>query len=676
MTDNRHLKSLIMTLKTLIAAASLALMTPFFSVANDGSYQVVSPDGNLRATVVVGSGITYLVSRGGEQLIAPSDISMTLSDGIVFGENDKVRKVIKKSVDQTIPTIAYKKSEVRDNYNEMTLVFKEFNLTFRAYDDGVAYRFSSLLKNDFKVISERAEFNMDKDWDAYVPYVIKSKKTIEEQYFNSFENTYTVHPVSKWDSSRMAFLPVAVSADNGVKILITEADLMNYPGMYLINEDGSNRLTGRFAPYPKTVKQGGHNMLQGVVTEREDYIAAVSAKEQFPWRIIMVTANDADLAVNDMVWKLGTPADPDEDYSWVRPGKVAWDWWCDWNLYNVNFRAGINNDTYKYFIDFAASHGIGYVILDEGWAVNLQADLMQVIPEINLPELSQYAAERGVGLVLWAGYWAFNRDMENVCKHYSEMGIKGFKIDFMDRDDQQMVDFYVRAAKTAAKYKMFVDFHGAYKPTGLNRTYPNVLNYEGVHGLEQMKWNSTADQVTYDVTIPFIRMAAGPMDYTQGAMRNSTRSNFRPVNNEAMSQGTRCRQLAEYVVFDSPFNMLCDSPSNYMREPLCTRFISECPTIWDESVAVNGELAKYITLARRSGETWYVGSITGWDARDLTLDLSFLGEGHWTMEIFRDGVNADRAARDFSHEIIEVPADRKLNIHMAPGGGWVAKIRK
>ena len=378
-----------------------------------------------------------------------------------------------------------------------------------------------------------------------------------------------------------------------------------------------------------------------------------------------------------MVWKLGAPADPGQDFSWVKPGKVAWDWWNAWNLYGVDFRAGINNDTYKYYIDFAQKHGIEYVILDEGWAVNLKAELMQVIPEIDLPVLCEYAKAHNVGLILWAGYYAFDRDMENVCKHYSEMGIKGFKVDFMDRDDQYMVDFYRRAAQTTAKYGLLIDFHGAFKPVGLNRTYPNVINYEGVHGLEQMKWSKpTVDQVTYDVTVPFIRMAAGPMDYTQGAMRNAAKKNYHPVNSEAMSQGTRCHQLAEYVVFDSPLNMLCDSPSNYMAEPECTEYIAGCPTVWDESVAVNGVLGRFITLARRSGDIWYVGSLNDWKARDLTLDLGFLGDGEWTMEIFRDGINADRAARDYKREYAPVPADRKVKIHMAPGGGWTARITK
>lgn len=343
----------------------------------------------------------------------------------------------------------------------------------------------------------------------------------------------------------------------------------------------------------------------------------------------------------------------------------------------MDFKAGINNETYKYYIDFASTHGIAYVILDEGWAVNLQADLFQVIPEIDIQELVDYGKERGVGIILWAGYWAFNRDMEKVCKHYSEMGVKGFKVDFMDRDDQLMVNFHARAAETAARYDLMLDFHGTYKPTGLSRRWPNVVNYEGVHGLEQMKWRpKECDQVTYDVTVPFIRMAAGPMDYTQGAMRNAKKDNYRPVYDEPMSQGTRCRQLAEYVVFDSPLNMLCDSPSNYIAEAECTEFIAACPETWDESLGVNGEIGKYITIARRSGDAWYVGALTGWDERDLTIDLSFLGEGEWVLDIFQDGINADKAARDYKHTGAAVPADRKITVHLAPGGGWVAKITR
>ncbi len=303
--------------------------------------------------------------------------------------------------------------------------------------------------------------------------------------------------------------------------------------------------------------------------------------------------------------------------------------------------------------------------------------MFQVIPEINLTELVEYGKSKKVDLILWAGYWAFNRDIEGICKHYAEMGIKGFKVDFMDRDDQQMVDFYHRAAQIAAKYNLMLDFHGAYKPTGLQRTYPNVINFEGVHGLEQMKWSpASVDQVTYDVTIPFIRMVAGPMDYTQGSMRNATRNNYRPVYSEPMSQGTRCRQLAQYVIFEAPFNMLCDNPSNYLAEPECTQFIAEIPTVWDETVALNGEISKYVTIARRTGNEWYLGSMTNWDSRTLDVDLSFLGDGNFKAEIFRDGVNAHRTAMDYRKETVDVSADRKMTLKMAPGGGFAMKITK
>ena len=315
------------------------------------------------------------------------------------------------------------------------------------------------------------------------------------------------------------------------------------------------------------------------------------------------------------------------------------------------------------------------MILDEGWAVNKQADLMQVVPEIDLEELCAYAKEKGVGLILWAGYWAVNRDMETVFLHFSRMGVKGFKIDFMDRDDQQMVNFYTACAEMGAKYKMMIDFHGAYKPTGLHRTYPNVINFEGVHGLEQMKWGQDGkSQVIYDVTIPFIRMVAGPFDYTQGAMRNATLNNYRPVNSEPMSPGTRCRQLAEYVIFDAPLTMLCDSPSNYLQEPECTQFIAEIPTVWDETLALGGKIGEFVTMARRSGDNWYIGSMTDWTPRDITIELGFLPAGRYRIEIFRDGKNADRAARDFAKEERTVVPGDKIKVHLAPGGGWAAKL--
>ena len=633
-----------------------------------------SPDGRIAVTI---DKFKYSVTADGVQMLAPSAISMTLTDGTVYGGNAQLVKAIRKSYDKTFDTPIYKKASVRDRYNELTLRYKAFDLVFRAYNEGVAYRFVSRSEKRVDVQSEQAEFTFPGNWDAVVPYCRESDRPIEKQIQCSFENIYYNFKLQDWDKTRAAFLPLVVGAPNGYKVAITEADLFNFPGLNVRNLNGSKTIEGFHAPVPKLVKQGGHNMLQGVILSSEDFIAKDCVPGcAFPWRVIQIAREDKELACSDMVYKLSTAPEA-RDWSWVKPGKVAWDWWNDWNIYGVDFEAGINNDTYKYYIDFASEKGIEYVILDEGWAVNKQADLMQVVPEIDLEELCAYAKEKNVGLILWAGYWAVNRDMENVFLHFSRMGVKGFKIDFMDRDDQDMVNFYTACAKMGAKYKMMIDFHGAYKPTGLHRTYPNVINFEGVHGLEQMKWlQDGKQQVIYDVSIPFLRMLAGPLDYTQGAMRNATLRNYRAVNSEPMSPGTRCRQLAEYVIFDAPFTMLCDSPSNYLQEPECTKYIAEIPTVWDETLVLNGKIGEFVTMARRKGDTWYVGSMTDWNERDMTVELGFLPAGRYSVEIFKDGANAHRAARDYAkEETTVVPGDR-LKLHMAPGGGWVAKIVK
>lgn len=636
-----------------------------------------SPDGKLQVNVEISDKVSFSVNHEQTEVVAPSPVSMTLTNGTVWGVNPKLKSKKSQSINQKISTPIYKKSEIQDVCNELILNFKgNYSLIFRAYDQGVAYRFAATLKDEIQVKNEEVNLNFSQDNLTIVPYVNKKTPSgFDEQFFNSFENTYTHSKISALDKSRLMFLPVVVELNDGKKLCFTEADLESYPGLYL-NKGENNSLKGVFAPYPKQIKQGGHNMLQGLVTEREDYIAKVQGTRSFPWRVFAVSASDKELLNNDLVYQLAAPS-RFEDVSWIKPGKVAWDWWNDWNIYGVDFRAGINNETYKYYIDFAASQGIEYVILDEGWAVNKQADLMQIIPEIDIQELVDYGKTKNVGIILWAGYWAVDRDMENVCKTYSEMGVKGFKVDFMDRDDQAMVDFYYRCAETAAKYKLMVDYHGAYKPTGLHRTYPNVINFEGVHGLEQLKWSPpSVDMVTYDVTMPYIRMLAGPMDYTQGAMRNATRENYRPINTEPMSQGTRCRQLAEYVVFDSPFNMLCDNPSNYLNELECTKFIAEIPTTWDQTLSLDGRIGEYIVLARQKAGVWYVGGMTNWDQRDVTVDLSFLGEGNFEADIFKDGVNADRAARDYKHETVAIPSNKQLKLTMMPGGGFAVKISK
>jgi len=651
-----------------------ALLMLSVSAFAQKQYTLQSPDKDITITVEVGEQLTYSVTHSNTCVLAPSSIGMKLGDGTQLGQKPVVKTAKTRSVNQNVEAYFYKRAQIPEVYEELTLTMKgNYKVVFRAYDEGVAYRFETDFRKPIIIENETADFNFDADYQALIPYVNARKGEgdfIQQQFFTSFENTYTHTNLSQMEPERLAFLPVLVELKNGKKAVITEADLEDFPGLLLRNENGKQGFTAIHAGYPKVEEQGGHNNLQYVVKERENYIAKVDGKRNFPWRCVVISENDKELADSDLVYLLASPCRVD-DLSWIQPGKVAWDWWNDWNIYGVDFKSGINNDTYKYYIDFASQYGIEYVILDEGWAVNKQADLFQVVPEIDLQELVDYGAERNVGIVLWAGYAAIDKDMEHVCQYYSEMGIRGFKVDFMDRDDQKVVDFYYRMAETAARYNLFIDFHGAYKPTGLSRTYPNVLNYEGVYGLEQAKWDNEGDLVTNEVTIPFIRMVAGSFDYTQGAMKNGQRHSFSANWSEPMSQGTRCRQLAEYVIFESPFNMLCDSPSNYLNEDECTQFIASVPTTWDETVVLDGKVGEYLIIARRKDFRWYVGAITNWEERDLYLDLSVLPNfGAKSGHIFHDGVNANRVAKDYVAEQIQVMGN-KIKLHLAKGGGAV-----
>lgn len=659
-----------MKIKQIVLSILMLSATTLFA---QKQYNLQSPDANITVTIDVADDLTYSVSHGSTSVLAPSAIAMRLGNGKVLGENPKVISTKTNSVDEVIVSSFYKKNGIVDNYNELSITFQgRYKVIFRAYNDGVAYRFVTYFPGTIIVENEIADFNFDADYTALVPYVNARRGEgdfISQQFFTSFENLYTTTKLSQTEPDRLVFLPCLVQLNDGKKVVITEADLEDYPGLLLRNESGKTGFSAIHAGYPKTEMQGGHNNLQYLVKEREDFIAQVKGKRSFPWRCLVISENDKELADSDMVYKLAEPCRI-EDISWIKPGKVAWDWWNAWNLYGVDFEAGINNDTYKYYIDFASKYGIEYVILDEGWAVNKQADLFQVVPEIDLPMLVKYGQERNVGIVLWAGYAAIEKDMEHVCQHYSEMGVKGFKVDFMDRDDQKMVDFYYRMADMAAKYHLFVDFHGAYKPTGLNRTYPNILNYEGVFGLEQAKWDNASDLVTYEVTIPFIRMVAGPLDFTQGAMKNASKGNFAAIYTEPMSQGTRCRQLAEYVVFESPFNMLCDSPSNYLSEDECTQFIAKVPTTWDETIVLDGKVGEYLVIARRKDFRWYIGAITNWEERDIELDISPLRSGAKSGHIFRDGINANQVGKDYVSETYQVMGN-SLKVHLAKGGGMV-----
>ena len=642
-------------------------------------FELFSPDGKLQTEIKVGEYISYSISREGYRILNDSPLSMTLTNGIVWGENPRLVSTKRNSVNAMVASPFYRRSEIRDNYNSLILNFKNgWGLEFRAYDTGIVYRFVHRENKVLDIVSENVSYCFSSDFEANVPYVVPrvQRHNLDCQFYNSFENTYTTDRLSHLDKERLMFLPLVVEAENGIKVCLTESDLEDFPGLYLSAVEGEEyTLKGVHAPYPKNSIQGGHKMLQMLVQERESYIARVKGKRTFPWRMAIVTARDEQLADNDLTYLLASPSRLD-DISWIKPGKVAWEWWSDRNIDGVNYVTGVNNETYKEYIDFAAKYGMEYVILDEGWAVNLKADLMQVVDSIDLKELVDYASDKNVGIILWAGYYAFERDMENICRFYSDLGVKGFKVDFMDRDDQEMVEFNYRAAAMCAKYHLVLDLHGMYKPSGMNRTYPNILNFEGVHGLENMKWSpDSVDQVKYDVMVPFIRQVAGPLDYTQGAIRNAAKGCYFPCYSEPMSQGTRCRQLALYVVFESPLNMLCDTPSNYVREKESVDFISGIPTVWDETRVLDAKMGEYIVTARRKGDTWYIGGITDWQERDIELDFSFLKGKICQGLLYEDGINAHRIGRDFHLKLIHVDKNTRLTVHLAPGGGFAIRMR-
>ena len=652
------------------------ILSSFYGNARD-SFVLTSPDGKLTTNISLKDTIKYDIVFNGMKVMEMSPIFMKLESGDVWGINPRLTKSRQKSVDENLQTPFYRNTSVADRYNELVLSFrKNWSIEFRAYNDGIAYRFVNGNPKPFNISYENVEFRYGGDFDAIAPYVSIGKDgDIESQFYNSFESTYTERKLSELNSGRLIFLPMMVVTNDRVKVCITESGLENYPGLFLLGGNGTS-LKGVHATYPRSVYKGGWHNIQAMVKEREPYIAKVEGKRQFPWRISIVSDKDADIASSNLSYLLGQPSRLD-DISWIKPGKVAWEWWNERGLDGVDFETGFNNETYKAYIDFASENNIEYVILDEGWAVKDEADLMKVVDGIDIKYLVDYAAERNVGIILWAGFYAFNRDMEGVCKYYSELGVKGFKVDFMDRDDQTITDFNYKAAAMCAKYKLLLDLHGTSKPAGLNRTYPNVVNFEGVHGLEQMKFRDrNTDQVKYDVLVPFIRQVSGPMDYTQGAMRNAVKANYYPCNLEPMSQGTRCRQLALYMVFDSPLNMLCDSPSNYRREKECADFIASVPTVWDETRVLDAKLGKYIVTARRSGETWYIGGINDWEPREIELDLSFIPDiSDKKIVIFQDGVNAHKLARDYRKTVVENVASGLLKLKLAPGGGFAVEIK-
>lgn len=661
MKNNKKLCLAILSLLLLIGNASFA--------AKEKKYVLSSPDGTLKVEISVGNELAYQVMHGNDTILSHSNIGLVLENGTIVGKTPRITGERRRKIKDNIESPFYRFKEFVATGNELDLKLKGgFGIIFRAYNEGVAYRFYTTQSSDIIIKEEQAEFNFKEDYTAYLPYTTNDKKPMAMAY----QNVYDITPLSK-AQPKLAFLPVTVDCGS-VKLTLLESDLEAYPGMFVQSQQGKYGLKGVFAPYPAKTDFYPWRK-QEYVTETTDFISRSRGSRSYPWRVLAITEKDTDMPVNNLVYALASP-NRIGDTSWIKTGKVAWDWWNDWNLKGVPFKAGINMDTYKYYIDFASRNGLEFIVLDEGWYDPKSGDMLTVIPELDLTELIAYGKSKGVEIVLWTVFNVLDSQLEAACKKYADMGIKGFKVDFLDRDDQTAVEMVYRIAEMTARYKLTLDLHGIYKPTGINRTYPHIINFESVFGMEEVKWTDIKNNMPlYDVTFPYIRMMAGPVDYTPGAMRNATKADWRAMYYTPASMGTRCHQLAAYIVHDSPFTMLCDAPTNYLNEQECVDFIASLPVEVDSTFIASGELGKYIVTVRKKDVNWYIGGMTNWDERDVQLDFSFLPEGmSYTAVLFKDGVNANKQAEDYRKETIRIDKDSRLTLHLASGGGFAMKL--
>ena len=651
-------------------------------------YTVQSLLGDMVVNINVDKSITWDITKGKTLVLKPSVISLQ-TDRQTFGVNPKVRKV----------TVHNYKNDDNGGYQQLLLSCNGYDVEFRVYLNAAAYRIIPK-KMINKVVNETSEYRFAGDYQSFVPYVNDNRGG--ERWCYSFESYYDEAPLSKMYQDSLAITPLAVCLPEGKKAVVMESDVENYPGMYLLkgtsttaastasasHASSAYSLHAAFPPYPLKEEIGGYNRLNLVPTERANYIAEKVTR--LPWRIVLVTDEDKQLVGNDIAKLLG-PQCRIKDTSWIKPGKVAWDWWNNTNITGVDFRAGINTETYKYFVDFAKKNGLEYIIIDEGWSD--PEDLLIFSDKMDMAGIIDYAKQNGVGVILWSSWRNLiqrgHEKMEEIMKHYGDMGVKGFKVDFFDRDDQKAINSVYEVAECAAKHHLLLDLHGM-RPFGVQFAYPNIVNFEGVKGLENSKWEPRVgdgplhDQPRYDVTIPFLRALPGSFDYTPGAMVNAVRSQFFGNNDHPMSQGTRVHQMAMYTIFDAPLQMLADSPTKYMQNQECTDFIAQIPTVYDQVVPLDGKLGEYVVVAKRKGARWYIAAMNNWQARDLTVDLSLLmkmNEKTNKLEklngranIFADGINADREATDYKHTQQQINSDDKLQIHLAPGGGWTAIV--
>jgi len=645
--------------KALIVLLPLSLAAS--SAKAQSSYDLRSPNNRIELRIRTANGIRYDVLLGGRAILQDCTLSLDV-DHKKLGAEAKVLRHKESSQDRVLePVVRQKFAKIRENYKELRLDMDGgYAVVFRAYDEGAAYRLeTSLPQAEVKIYGEEMNLNFPSNYIVYYPE--------EESFFSHNERKYLPRHLSAIDPAFIATLPAVVDVENGAKVAIAESDVEEYPGLWLRGTSG-NGLAATFPPYPLKEKLERDRDVR--VVESADYIAVTKGARTFPWRIIGIAEKDGDLLTNQLTWLLAKPSQV-QDTSWIKPGKVAWDWWNDWNVYGVAFKAGVNTQTYKYYVDFAAKYGIPYIILDEGWYK--LGNVLDVVPELNMEELCAYAKEKNVRIILWVIWNTLDDQLEKALDQYAKWGVAGIKVDFMQRSDQKLIEYFHRVSRETAKRKMLVDFHGDQKPATMTRTWPNLINTEGVRGMEWSKWSAETDP-DHDVTLPFTRMVLGPMDYTPGAMLNASKSSFRAIGHRPMSQGTRCHQLAMYVVFEAPLQMLSDSPSNYLREPETMEFLAPVPTEWDETKVLDGKIAQYVAVARRNGKDWYVGAMTNWSPRELEIDFSFLPEGNFSLQAYQDGVNADRMGSDYKMVKSQVNRGTKLKIKLAPGGGWAGRV--
>ena len=626
---------------------------------------VVSPDTRLKAVLSVTREIGLYVTDGKAGLVSVAPIRMDLREDSVFRHSPKVDDISRRSCDTVlVPVIREKTAEVHELYNEATVTFQGgYTVTVRVYNEGVAYRIGLFLDHDITVTGEPSVLQFPSGTTTIAQY--------NDGFWSAYETPYRIHPVGKMPTDSVLNLPMLARLQSGHSVLFTEAQITSYPGLWL-RHDGRGRLAATLPGYPLGLLEGTDLYVRGKVTDRAPEIARTAGARLFPWRVFVVARTDADLLTNTMVYQLGEPSRV-SDASWVRSGLVTLDWWGRRNVFGVDFVGGVNTQTVRYFIDFAARYGIRYVLLDEGWSPD--GDLLQVSPDLDMAAVLAYARSKNVEVLLWAVWSTLERQWDAAFEQFSRWGVAGIKIDFMNRDDQTMVEFYHRCAEETARRKMLVLFHGAYKPDGLSRTWPNAPVREGLIEFEQNGVNQD-DSPEYHTILPFIRMVAGSADYLPGTVRNAQQREFRMVPDRPMGQGTRAHTTALCVVLECPLRMLPDSPSDYYTEDAFTRFMTAIPVEWDELRVLEARLGEVVAVARRSGNDWYVGVVTDWNERDVRLDLSFLEPGVvYTLTAMRDGANANTRAIDHVIETSTVRTGDTLTVHLAKGGGWVGRIK-